>query len=305
MKLFLASCFIVVLPGVSVAQTKEIQDAIEAKLATTRFVLSLENPNGGFRAQPSDPRKDQHLPTSIGATSAAVRALKYLGATVPNAEKHAAFIMTCYDPQTGGFADTPGGKPNVFTTSVGVMAAMELKVPKEKFAKAMTFIKDNAMSFEDVRIGAAAVEAWGVKDCPFEVKPWITIAEKHFVALGYSPPQEGGARDAGSLVPFLMRVGGTFGTENMKVRLQKGQRADGAWGKSGEEVSDLETTYRVMRAFYMLNEAPKDIAKLREFIAKCRNTDGGYGVSPGQPSIVGPVYYATIITHWLDGMEKK
>ena len=85
-------------------------------------------------------------------------------------------MLKCYDPKTGGFAE-PGGKPDVTITSIGVMAAMELGIPKEKFAKAMDYLKENAKTFEDVRIGAAAVEAWGVKDCPFKFDEWMKIAD--------------------------------------------------------------------------------------------------------------------------------
>ena len=67
----------------------------------------------------------------------------------------------------------------------------------------------------------------------------------------------------------------------------------------GTAGSDLETTYRVMRAFMMLKDRPSDVNGLRRFIARCRNTDGGYGVAPGQPSTVGGSYFAAIIRHWL------
>ena len=70
-------------------------------------------------------------------------------------------------------------------------------------------------------------------------------------------------------------------------------------GKAGAKGSDLETTYRVMRAFHLLKEKPKDVAKLKEFISKCRNADGGYGVAPGQPSTVSGTYYAAVVGKWL------
>ena len=54
-----------------------------------------------------------------------------------------------------------------------------------------------------------------------------------------------------------------------------------------------------MRAFHMLKSQPADVGRLRNFIASCRNKDGGYGVSPGKPSAVAPTYYAAIILHWL------
>ncbi len=49
----------------------------------------------------------------------------------------------------------------------------------------------------------------------------------------------------------------------------------------------------------MLKEKPKAPGKLQEFIAKCRNEDGGYGVTPGSPSNLSATYYAGIIQHWL------
>ena len=54
-----------------------------------------------------------------------------------------------------------------------------------------------------------------------------------------------------------------------------------------------------MRAFVRLEEKPASPEKLREFIAKCRNADGGYGVTPGQESSASGTYYAGIILHWL------
>ena len=81
--------------------------------------------------------------------------------------------------------------------------------------------------------------------------------------------------------------------------LKKGQRADGAFGKENTSGSDLESTYRILRAFVMLKEKPRDVAALRAFVAKCQNADGGYGVAPGQPSSVSGTYFAGIILHWL------
>jgi hypothetical protein len=49
----------------------------------------------------------------------------------------------------------------------------------------------------------------------------------------------------------------------------------------------------------MLKQKP-DENKLREFISKCRNKDGGYGLTPGKESAVSSTYFACIILHWLD-----
>jgi prenyltransferase beta subunit len=81
--------------------------------------------------------------------------------------------------------------------------------------------------------------------------------------------------------------------------LKKGQRPDGGFGKENARTSDLETVYRVMRAFVMLKEKPNDVAALQAFMDKCQNADGGYGVAPGQPSSLSATYFAAITQHWL------
>ena len=111
------------------AQTPEIEAAIRAKLDAARYVLKLEDPAGGFA--PAAGGKP-----GLRATSASVRTLKYTGGKTPNPDKHAAFVMACFDPKTGGFADAPGGKADVTLTSVGIMAATELGVPKVRNRRA-------------------------------------------------------------------------------------------------------------------------------------------------------------------------
>jgi hypothetical protein len=59
-----------------------------------------------------------------------------------------------------------------------------------------------------------------------------------------------------------------------------------------------------MRAFMLMKERPKKRPEMRQFLASCRNADGGYGVTPGAPSSMSGVYYVAIITKWLDEMEK-
>src|SRR5687767_11400425 len=146
-------------PGITFAQTKEMVEAVERKLAkqrTAKWVLEQEAPDGGFYLAPRDPKSDSEPRPMLRATNGAVRALKYLGFPLLNTErqKHAAFVLKCYDPKTGAFAE-PGGKPDVAITSIGVMAATELGIRKEKFAKAMDYLKENAKTFEEVRIAAA------------------------------------------------------------------------------------------------------------------------------------------------------
>ncbi|MBN9119206.1 MAG: terpene cyclase/mutase family protein [Planctomycetes bacterium] len=301
----LSFALMLVLPSLTHAQP-----TAEQKKETIAWVTALQAPGGGFYLAPQDPNVDAAPRPSLRATNGAVRALKYLGAAIPNKEKHAAFVLSCFDPKTGGFAE-PGGKPDVTVTSVGVMVAMELSVPKEKFAKAMDYLKENAKTFEEVRIGAAAVEAWGVKDCPFKLDEWKEIAKGQGMKKGsIEALRDGEARALGSAVAFNLRLGLTKREESGAGHfLALGQREDGGWGKTGEKASDIETTYRVMRALTLVpkrsGEKWFDAGAVRKFVDAHRNKDGGYATKPGEKSSMSGVYYCTIITKWLDEMEAK
>lgn len=287
-----AVLLLLVIPAVAHGQTAGIVEQTESLL----YILKLHDAEtGGFRVTPDGK-------PSLRACNGAVKAFKALGGKgVPAADQVKVFVMGCYDSTTGGFAE-PGGKPDVAMTSIGVMVAVELGLPKEKFGGAMGYLKANAKTFEEVRIAAAAVEAWGVKECGFDLGPWFDIAEKYALQHGYSPPKEDGARFTGSFGAMRLRLGREMGPLTAKT-LQDGQRDDGGFGQGKGGASDLESTYRVMRAFHLLKEKPKDVAAVRTFVAKCRNADGGYGVKPGEKSSMSGVYYAAIIGKWLDGMK--
>src|SRR5262245_57757373 len=94
------------------------------KKATIQFLVGLQQPDGGFEAEPGNPKPK----SSLRATSGAIRAIKYLGGEVPNIDKVRAFVTVCYDEGSGTFADTPGGKKTaVAYTAVGMMAVAELQ----------------------------------------------------------------------------------------------------------------------------------------------------------------------------------
>jgi hypothetical protein len=299
---FALSIFVLV-PAFAPAQDEKSEAAIKQKLAASKFVQLLQDGKGGFASGPKD------LKPSLKATSAAIRAIKYNSgkASIPNVKLHSDYVLSCYDAKTGGFGDTPGAKPDVYTTAVGVMAAMELEIPKEKFAKSMDYLKENAKTFEDIRIGAAAVEAWGVKDCGFDLKPWLELAAKQLGDDGTAGKDEAIPRETASVIALQLRLGmperELKNSNKLDDVLQAGQWADGGYGRAGAKGSDLESTYRVMRAFMLMKERPKNRTGMRAFIEKCRNVDGGFGVKPGDPSTVAGTYFATIITKWLDEME--
>jgi prenyltransferase beta subunit len=305
----LAIVLLLLCPSFASAQTEETIQEIErkiAKLKAAKWVLQQEAEDGGFYLAPQPPNIDAKPVPSLRATNGAVRALKYLGfpQLKGEREKHGAFVLKCYDPKTGGFAEM-GGKPDVAITAIGVMAAMELQVPKEKFAKAMDYLKENAKTFEEVRIAAAAVEAWGVKDCPFKLDEWFKVA-KAFGSDIRREPNDGGARDAGAAVAMWLRLGRELpgGGDEVSI-LKSGQRADGGWNVQGEKASDIETTYRVMRALVLLNEKPKDTKKLRAFIESHRTDDHGFALKPGAKASMSGAYYCVIVSKWLDEMDAK
>jgi hypothetical protein len=76
--------------------------------------------------------------------------------------------------------------------------------------------------------------------------------------------------------------------------------AGGSHGRSEQPTSDLETTYVVGRALHMLRCEPKSSSRCRDFVTRCRNADGGYGITPGQPSQAVATYFAIVILHWLE-----
>ena len=293
---FRIALLLLTVPVFASAQTP---DGAATKLAALKYVAALQDPaTGAFRPTPN-------APLSLRATSSAARATKYLGGTLAHKDKAAAFALKCYDPATGGFADAPGGKPDVTLTAVGVMAAVELGVPKPKFAKAMGYLKANATTFEDVRLAAAAVEAWSVKDCPFDLAAWVRVAATSWQPPAPNAPAADVARAAGSLAAFYLRLGQPLPERgDFSKALTEGQRADGGWGEAGAKASDAGSTYRVMRALMLLKQPPADPAAVRTFLASCHNADGGFGTKAGEPSSVGGTYYYAIVTKWLDDMAK-
>jgi prenyltransferase beta subunit len=275
----------------------------DERQATLRFLSSLQRPDGGFVTALQDPKADGKPMSSLRATSAAVRAIKYLGGGVPNKEKATEFVMACHDSEGGGFANRPKDKPDVTSTAVGLMAIAEFdrrRLPPVAVGRSILFLAENAETFEERRLAAAGMEAAGA--FPPRLKEWFAEIRKTANPDGTYGKGDGQARETGSVIAMFLRAGEKLpeAERNAAITaLQAGQRPDGGFGKAGEKGSDGETTYRVMRAFHLLKEKPKDVEKLKEFFGKCHNADGGYGVAPGQPSTVSGTYYVAAVGMWL------
>jgi hypothetical protein len=276
-------------------QTPDKQTDIAESLQTLRYLASLVIEDGGFL-----PVKGEKKPT-LRATSAALRAIKYRGGgQMPDPTRTVKFVASCFDRTSGGFVDRPGeGKPDVATTAVGLMAVVELKMPLEDYSgPASRFLEKNARTFEEIRIAAAGFEAIGKK--PTTAGDWLKTLASMRNKDGTFGKGEDLARATGGAVAAQLRLGETISDPATILKAMRGgQRTDGGFGKEGAKTSDLETSYRVTRCFVMLKERP-DVPKLKAFIARCRNADGGYGVTPRAQSSVSGTYFASIILHWLD-----
>ena len=239
MRLLCAS-WLMIVPGLVCAQTAQ------EKKATIHYLQNLRQPDGGFVGEIPQPEK---VHSTLRATSAAMRAIKYFGGEVSDEEAVAKFVKSCFDEKTGGFGDTPQGKPSVPLTAVGLMAVVEAPMPLEPYAaKATEYLVKNAKGFEDYRIATAGFEA--IKTFPTEFKNWLQDIDKLRNPDGSFGKADGKSRLTGSAVALILRSGGSLKEEQRKgaIRaMQEGQRADGGFGKDGVQGSDLETTYRVMR----------------------------------------------------------
>jgi prenyltransferase beta subunit len=246
--------------------------AKEQREATVRWIATLQNPDGGYRGTPA-PGMSQ-----LGSVPAALRVAKYFGGTLPNRDATIKFVLSCYDPSTGGFADTPGAAPSVRATAMGVMALVDAKAPagilQERVLSAGQYFEKNAKSLPDIYIATAALHAAGVK--PAAASRWIAAFDETLTADGRYGA--GGAETARA-VNTILRAGGEVKNREAAIRdLKALQNPDGGFnGASG--ASDLPTSYPVLRALSMLKATP-DVPKLRQFVACCRNADGGYGARP-------------------------
>jgi prenyltransferase beta subunit len=276
------------LPASVAAQTAD------EKKATIAYAQALQTKDGGFLDNARAER-----PTLRG-TSASLRVLRYFGGVAKDPAACKKFVLSCHDSKTGGFANEPGGKATVVVTAVGLMALVELKIPTAPYEKeAIAFMANNAKQFEEIRMAAAGLEAVGKRSDKNAV--WLADLAIKGNADGTFGKGKALARDTGGVVAAVLRLGGKVKDPAVIVKsLDANQRKDGGFGREDSDGSDLETSYRVTRSYVMMKARPARSDDLRDFIARCRNRDGGYGVTPGAPSSAGGTYFAAIILHWLE-----
>jgi len=261
-----------------------------AELAqTAATVASLQNPDGGFAPAPGEP-------SSLPATSSALRILHYVAGPIPDVLGCVKYIKACRT-ESGGFAKTPGGEPDSLTTATGLMAAVELKIAdKSMIDGAIAFFHDHAKELEQVRMAIAALESADAESPNYP--RWIEQIEtlrKPDGGFGDGPDR---AFLAGTVGATVLRAGGTLeDREAVAEAIKSNQRPDGGWAREAGD-SDLASSYRVLRALHMLKEKP-DLERLSGFIARCRKDNGLYSNTPEGEAALGPTYYAAIMTRWI------
>jgi hypothetical protein len=262
---------------------------------TAAYAVAQQNADGGFAAGPGQA-------STLGATNTGIRVLEYVGGSIPDPEGCAKFVRSCRAPG-GGFSQTPGGKPDVVTTALGLLAAGELKIAdKAMIDDAIAYFHENAKSFEEVRMAIAGLE--GVETPSPDFPRWAEQLEKMRKPDGAFGEGHSRAFDSGGVGASFLRMGMKLPKQDVvTAAIKEGQRPEGGWSKN-EGPPDLSSSYRVMRALYMMREKP-DVERLVGFIRRCRKDDGSYGTTPDSPGSLGGTYYASIMLRWLRLLEGR
>ena len=257
---------------------------------TAALIESWQNPDGGFGGA-------KGAKSTLGGTSSAIRMLKNVGGSIPDAVACRAYVKSCFDPASGGFATEPGGKPGgCGVTASGLMAVGELgTATPEMVQAATTYLGSEAKSFEDVRIAVSGLEA--VKATSPEFAAWTKLVNEGQNDDGTWGKGGERGRATGSRVAALLRMrAGIDKLDAVVAAMKADQRPDGGWSRDGTD-SDLETTYRVMRSLFMMKATP-DLDTLRAYLARHRRDDGAYSSKPGA-SDGGGTYFVTTVQRWV------
>jgi prenyltransferase beta subunit len=293
--------FVLLWAGLGLAQSTPKPSALlsaEKTAKTASFVLGLHGADGGYASQ-------KGASPSLRATLSARRSLKLLGEKAPNPEKDMLFVASCVDAD-GGFADRPGTPSSTALALSGLLVATDFGMHKmlqytQLIETNKKLILNNAKTFEEVRMAAAVYEALGVPSP--RRNEWVRIIRAtHSDVGGYGPPNSR-LRDTGGAVAALLRLKEPLAKrekEYLQEFLLSGQGREGGFGMTDTAHPDLDCSYRIGRALWMLGATP-DAAKMRAFLESCRSPSGAYAPHPGEEPTLVDTYRALIISSWLKG----
>ena len=181
--------------------------------------------------------------SSLAATNSGLRVLKHVGGSVPDILGCIKYVKSCRDADSGSFAPMPGGKPDVVTTAIGLMAASELKIADPAMIKeAADYLGKNAKTFEEVRMAIAGLEA--VHGTSPDFSKWNESSRA--CATPTAPGARGRARPiaTGGAGAAVLRMGLKLDKRDAVIAaLKAGQRPEGGWSKDAGP-PDLGATYR-------------------------------------------------------------
>ena len=165
---------------------------------TAAYAAAQQNADGGFAASPGQP-------STLGATNTGLRVLDYVGGSPLDEPGCIRFVNSCKVPGSG-FAQRPGGKPDVVTSALGLMAAAELKiVDKAMVDDAVAYFGASAKAFEEVRMSIAGLEAEGARSPDFA--HWAEQLEALRTPDGSFGEHPGKAFVTGGAAAAILRMG--------------------------------------------------------------------------------------------------
>ena len=205
---------------------------------TAAYAAAHQNEDGGFAALPGQP-------STLGATNTGLRVLDYVGGSVADLAGCIRFVRSC-KVRDSGFAQTPGGKPDVVTTAIGLLAAAELKIADRMMIDdAIAYFSTNAKTFEEVRMSIAGLE--GVGSLSPDFPRWADQIEGMRQPDGSFGEGASKAFESGGAGAAILRMGMNLDKRDAVIAaIKAGQRGEGGWSKD-DGPADLSSSYRVMR----------------------------------------------------------
>lgn len=271
----------------------------EKAASTAKFIASLRAPTGGYATQKgSSP--------SLRATFQARKALATLGVAPVNPAADQQFVRKCVEEETLLFVDRPGDKPSTLLSAAGIMCAVAVGLGEAPDFQPV--IKANARNlelsakvFEEIRLGAAAFEA--IRTQPGVRREWIHQLRKTQNPEGGYGPSNSRLRDTGGVLAALLRLGEKIDDKEKQVYMEyllEGQGKAGGFGMTQEAKPDLDSSYRIGRALWMMGATP-EVKRMHSFLKACQTDSGGFSVQPGEEGTLADTYRAVMIASWLTG----
>ena len=245
-------------------------------------------PDGRLRGRPPEQgrriRRQGRSSSSLGATNSGLKVLLHVGGSVPDVLGCIKYVKSCRD-STGGFAPTPGGKPDVITTAVGLMAASELKIADADHDQG----GDRLLSARTPR--ASRKSGWPSPASRPCMAPRPTSRGGSSRSRRMREPGRNLRRGAGPGLRDRRRGRGDLadGAEARKTRRDHRARSRPASGPkaAGPRTTgrpDLGATYRVMRALFMLQREARRRSIARRSSPAAASPTAATPASPAAPA---------------------